>query len=250
MLDEATPHLRSEKHDGVMTLTIDRVEKKNAMTQDMYLALAAGLQAADDDAEVGAAILTGAGGVFTAGNDLKDFLAAGIGQGPGAAMKLLDTVATIDVPLVAAVEGPAIGIGATILLHCDYAYAGPTALFKTPFVDLALCPEGASTLLMPEMIGKRATNDFLMLGKAFSAEEAAACGLVSGVAADPLTTAMETAKALAAKPRDAQRATKRLIRQARGTAVTDTFSREAKVFAERLVSDEARAVFQQFFARG
>lgn len=253
MLDQITPHIRTELAEGVLTVAIERPEKKNALTQDMYRAIAAALRHAQDDTEIGAVLLTGAetesGGVFTAGNDLMDFMAAGPSHGPRAARELLQAAAHLDAPLLAHVDGVAIGIGVTILLHCDYAFATPNARFKTPFIDLAACPEGASSLLMPRMIGKRATNDFLMLGKEISGEDAAACGLVAECSEDAATLARETAAALAAKPREAMRATKRLLRENRDGPVGEVIDREIAVFGERLQSKEAQAVIAAFFNR-
>ena len=249
MLDEITPHIRTELAEGVLSVVIDRPEKKNALTQDMYRALGAALEHADENDDVGAVLLTGVEGVFTAGNDLMDFMAAGPTHGPEAARKLIQTAADRDTPMVAYVEGPGIGIGVTILLHCDYAFAHPSARLKTPFIDLAACPEGASSLLMPPMIGKRAANDFLMMGREFTAEDAAACGLISEVSEAALGAAKETAAALAAKPREAMRATKRLLRESRGAPIGQVIDREIEVFGERLRSREAQQVIAAFFNR-
>lgn len=249
-MTETDPHIRVTVADGVMELIIDRPEKKNALTQGMYRAMTAALIEAQQSLEIGAVVLSGAGGVFTAGNDLKDFMAGGPVQGPAAAMDLLRHTATLDVPLVAAVDGLAIGIGTTILMHCDAVVAGPAARFKTPFIDLAVCPEGGSSLLFPIRLGRAATTRLLMLGDELLVEEAAAVGLVDRVVERPGAEAMTMAARLAAKPREAMRATKRLLREARGEAVLDTLDREADAFAERLGSAEAQAVIAAFFQRG
>lgn len=250
-LDPATSNVRTARDAGVMTITIHRPEKKNALTQAMYLDLAAALDAADADPEIGAAVLTGAGGDFTAGNDLGDFMRAGphaaTGEGLDAPFELLRRAATLDTPLIAAVEGVAVGIGSTILLHCDLAVAAPSARFKTPFIDLGLCPEGASSLLMPALLGRAATVRFLMLGETVPAEEARAWGLLDAIDDAPLPRAQAIAADLAAKPREAMRATKRLIREARGSGVLDAIEREGRVFAERLGAPEAQAAFAAFF---
>lgn len=248
-MSEGTPHVRIEETGKVLTLTLDRPEKKNALTQAMYRTLAAELRRADGSPEIAAVIVAGAPGAFTAGNDLADFM-GGPSAGAAAAMDLLHAVCAMETPLIAAVDGLAIGIGTTLLLHCDFAYATPDAHFRTPFVDLGLCAEGASSLLLSERVGWTAARRLLMLGEALSGEEAAALGLVSATAADPLAAAQATAQTLAAKPTAALRATKRLLRDAREDAVRRAIDREAGVFAERLASPEAAAAMAAFFQRG
>ncbi len=235
---------------GVLTLTINRPDKKNALTDAMYRTLADALRGADADRDVGAVMLTGAGGVFTAGNDLEDFLAidAATPVDLTGAAELLKAVASVDLPVVAAVEGPAVGIGTTILLHCDFAYAGPTALFAAPFVDLGLCVEGAASVLAVERLGRRAAHRLLLLGDALSAAEAEAAGLVDQALDAPLQAATATAERLAAKPREALRETKRLMRAATRPAVLAAFDREFQVFGERLRSEEAKAAIGAFLA--
>lgn len=236
--------------DGVLLLTLNRPAKKNALTDAMYRRLAAELTRAQGDHAVSAVVLTGSGGVFTAGNDLEDFLAIGaitdVSQ-TGAAL-LLKAAAALDAPLIAAVEGPAVGIGVTILLHCDFVYAAPTAIFAAPFVDLGLCAEGAASLLAVERLGRRAAHRLLLLGEALGADEAAACELVDKVAADPLQLAHGAAKRLAGKPRVALRETKRLLREGRREAVSAAFDREFEAFGARLQSDEAKAAIAAFLA--
>lgn len=253
MAEHVSEHVTVARADGVMTVTLARPDKKNALTRDMYRAVTAALAEADGDLEIGAVVLAGAGGAFTAGNDLADFMAAGgpspNGEGPQAAMALLHRLVALEAPLLAAVEGVAIGIGTTLLLHCDAAVAHPEARFKTPFIDLALCPEGGSSLLMPARLGRAATMRFLMLGEEVPAEDARAWGLVDAIDTDPLARAQTLAAALAAKPRAALRATKRLIRAAEGSRVRETIDREAALFAERLGSSEAQAAFRAFFQR-
>lgn len=244
----ACPEVNVALDDRLLTIAIARPEKKNALTGDMYRAITAALRSADDDPAVGAVILTGAAGVFTAGNDIKDFVAAGGEAGPAAAMDLLHAAAGLETPLVAAVDGLAIGIGTTILLHCDFAYATPATRFKTPFVDLGLCPEGASTVLMPEVLGRSLTKAFLLLGREVGPEEAARGGLIDGVADDAMAAARETAAALAAKPKNAMRAAKRLLRDARRGAVSEAIDREALAFRDRLRDPETQRIVAGFFA--
>lgn len=249
MFDDLTPHVQGAIDAGVLTMTFNRPEKKNALTQGMYKALNAGFARAADDTEIGAVLLRGVGGVFTAGNDLKDFMASDLNASLAETMALLRGLASFDVPLVAAVDGAAIGIGTTILLHCDFVYATPSATFKTPFIDLALAPEAGSSLLMPAMLGATAARRFLMLGDTLEALDAASAGLVSGVYEDADAKALETAQALAAKPHEAMRTTKQLMRDAIGGSVAAAIDREGEMFRERLASAEAQAQFAKFFAK-
>ncbi|GAB5471345.1 MAG: enoyl-CoA hydratase-related protein [Rhodospirillales bacterium] len=253
-MTEIVPHILAEEADGVLTLTIDRPEKKNALTREMYVALAERIETAGDDLSVGAIVLRGAGGVFTAGNDLRDFQARAAtpeDTSPSGGMLLLQSVATCKAPLLAGVGGLAIGIGTTILLHCDFAYAAQSARFRTPFVDLGLSVEGASSLLLPQMIGPRAAAELLLAGDTLDAARAAALGLVNGVVADADLDATVQARAagLAAKPRQALRAAKRMLQEARGSAVLDTIDREYVTFADCLRSPEAQAIFAGFFEK-
>lgn len=246
-------NVRSERSDdGVLTLTIDRVDKKNALRPDMYAALSHQIRAASDDLGVGAVVLTGAGGVFTAGNDLAAFMAV-MGEGGEKALHMaidiLYAASETEAPLIAAVEGPAVGVGSTILAHCDGVFASPGASFQTPFVNLALCPEGASSLLFPSMLGRAATRRMLLEGAPLSAAEAAAAGLVDEVVDDPLAEATALARRLAEKPREAMRTSKRLIREARGDQVRAAIEREAQAFLVRLRSKEAQDRFAAFFSK-
>lgn len=238
--------------DGVMTLTIARPEKKNALTGAMYRSLEAALGEAQDSPDrVGAVVIAGAGGIFTAGNDLKDFLAENTPEegGAGPAAALLRRLIAIDVPLLAAVEGPAIGVGVTLLLHCEAVLAGPEASFRTPFVDLGACPEGGASLLMPARLGRAASLRLLLLGEALNAAEALECGLVDRISGDPLAEATALARRLAAKPRAALRESKRLLRAAREPALSETVEREIAAFAALLSSPEAQAAIKQFFSK-
>ncbi|MEO1191222.1 MAG: enoyl-CoA hydratase-related protein [Pseudomonadota bacterium] len=253
-MPEIVPHILAETADEVLTLTIDRPEKKNALTREMYEALADQIHQASDDLSIGAIVLRGAGGVFTAGNDLRDFqerAATPEDTRPSGGMLLLQAVATCKTPLIASVGGLAIGIGTTILLHCDFAYAGRSARFRTPFIDLGLSVEGASSLLMAQLIGPRAANELLLAGDVIEAERAASLGLVNAVVEDAELdrVVQERAAALAAKPRQALRTAKQMIQEARGTAVLDTIDREYVAFAACLRSEEAQAIFARFFEK-
>lgn len=242
-------HLLTARADRVLTLTLDRAAKKNAITGAMYAALTDALVGAVDDPEVRAVVLTGAGGVFTAGNDLGDFLMDPPTGPESSVFQFLKAVSTFPKPLLAAVEGPAVGIGTTVLLHCDFAYAAPSATFKMPFVDLGLVPEAASSLLVPRLAGSARASELLMLGRAFSAETAREIGLVNAVADDPLAAAQQTAAEIARKAPEAVRLTKALLKRATAEAVGETIVREGELFVERLGSPEAQEAFSAFFEK-
>ena len=242
-------HLLVDRADRVLTLTLDRPAKKNALTGAMYGALTEALAGAADDADVRAVVLTGAGGVFTAGNDLGDFLMDPPAGPESTVFQFLQAVSTFPKPLLAAVEGPAIGIGTTVLLHCDFAYAAPSATFKMPFVDLGLVPEAASSLLVPRLAGPARASELLILGRSFSAETAREIGLVNAVADDPLAAAQATAREVARKAPEAVRLTKALLKRSTADAVGETIGREGALFVERLGSPEAQEAFAAFFEK-
>ena len=238
-----------EDREGVRHVTLDRADKKNALTVAMYAALADAIVSAQQD-DVGAVLLQARGSTFTAGNDLRDFLDQPPHGEDAPVFRFLHGIVRTDVPLIAAVRGPAVGIGTTMLLHCDLVYAAPSALFKTPFVDLGLVPEAASSVLLPRRIGRARAGAALFLGEAIDAQQAYADGLVTRIVADEDldATATAAARAIAAKPRTAVRETKRLVNHDR-EALIDAMAREGAAFAERLASDEARAAMGAFFTR-
>ena len=231
----------------IRTLVIDRPDKKNAITAAMYTALAADLDAARRDDDVGAVVITGAGAVFTAGNDLRDFLENPPAGEDAPVFRFLFALAAFDKPLVAAVRGPAIGIGTTMLLHCDFVFVAPSARFQMPFIDLGLVPEAASTLLLPRLVGDHRAASWLMLGEGFDAATAVAVGIANEIVADDavLAHAQRIAERLDAKPRQAMRFTKRLLRHDRAD-INAAIRREAELFREALQSKEARTAFQNF----
>ncbi len=245
-----TDHIRTEAADGVLELTIDRPDKKNALDQAMYRALADALDAAAADQAVRAVLLAGAGGVFSAGNDIADF-ARGGARGGGETPRLIETVLRFTKPIVAAVDGLAVGIGTTILLHCDLVYATEGARLRLPFVDLGLVPEFASSNFLPRLVGLQRASELLLLGEFFSAADARAMGLVNRIVpeADLLATARDASRRLAAKPPEAVAITRRLLRGDPDVAVARA-REEAALFAERLSSPEARAAFAAFLSRG
>ena len=242
-------HVRIETAEGVLRLTLVRPEKKNALTLDMYEGLTGALAAAASDPAVRVALLHGEGGTFTAGNDLLDFVQHPPTGEDSPVFRFLRAVTAFPKPLLAAVEGHAVGIGTTVLLHCDLAWAGPSARFRLPFVDLGLVPEAASSLLLPQTVGPKRAAELLLSGAPFSAEEAARMGLVNGVVDDPIGHAREQARALARKPPAALRLSKTLLRRPHAEAVAATLSEEGRLFAERLASPEAQEAFAAFMEK-
>ncbi|HTJ25558.1 MAG TPA: enoyl-CoA hydratase-related protein [Candidatus Limnocylindria bacterium] len=244
------PGVTVEESDGVRHVVLDRPEKKNAITAAMYATLADALETACD-AGVGAVLLGARGAAFTAGNDLRDFLDHPPADDEAPVFRFLMALARNEVPLIAAVRGAAVGIGTTLLLHCDLVYAAPTARFTVPFVDLGLVPENASSVLLPRALGRARAGAALYLGDALDAAGAYAAGMVTAVVADDEldAVALAAARAIAAKPREAVRATKRLVDHDRAEIVA-AIRREGAVFRERLASGEARAAMAAFFQRG
>jgi len=239
-------HVHVTTADRVTTIRIDRPDKRNAITLEMYAALRGGLEAAAGDRHVRAIVLAGAPTCFSAGNDLNDFVRANQGGGGDldAPLGFLRALATLDKPLIAAVHGVAIGIGTTMLLHCDLVFAAPSARFKTPFVDLGLVPEAGSSILLPALIGERRAAQLLLLGETIDATTALTWGLVNEVADDPDATALAAATRIAATSPSAIRATKGLVRRASRPAVLEAMRIEGVAFAERLRSPEAMEALQ------
>jgi enoyl-CoA hydratase/carnithine racemase len=233
-----------------VTLTINRPDRRNALNNAMYDALTGALETAQKDEHCTSILLTGAAGHFTAGNDIGEFQQAR-GTDDSAALRFLRTLAGLDVPVIAAVEGMAVGVGVTLLQHCDFVYAGATARFSMPFVALGLCPEGGSSLLMAQLAGPRRAAEWLLLGKPFTADEAEATGFITAAVAegDALDAARSTALALAAQPTKSLRVSKRLLRRSTQESLPGTFDIERDTFLERLTSPEAKEAFARFLSR-
>ena len=227
---------------GVATLTFDRPDKKNAITGEMYEAIVRHLREAEANKAVRAILFTGAGSTFTAGNDLKDFGDPKFARPDSPVLSFMQALAAFDRPVVAAVNGLAVGIGVTMLLHCDLVYVAEGATFSMPFVNLGLVPEFGSTLLLPLAAGRVAASEKLLLGRPFGAAEALAMGIVNAVlpAADLMAHAQAAARAFDALPQGAVRDTKKLLREAQATLVQEAIMREAGVFGPRLAGPEAR----------
>lgn len=246
----STP-VRCERRDGICHLEMARPEKKNALTAQMYGILADALAEAEADPGIRVILISGAGGNFTAGNDLTDFLAAPPMDDSAPVFRFIDGFSRLQKPFVAAVEGVAIGVGTTMLLHCDLAYAGASARFALPFANLGLTPEAASSLLLPLLVGHARAAEMLMLGEPFPAQQALDAGLVNALTADgaALDHALERCARLAAQPATSIRLTKQLLKRARQMAIGETMRAEADIFRQRLVSPEAKEAFAAFFEK-
>lgn len=238
--------------DGpVRTVRMNRPAKKNALTSAMYGAMADAIDSAPA-ANIRCVVIAGVPGAFSAGNDLQEFQQAatsGEGLGPNV-IRFLHALARSERPLVAAVQGVAVGVGTTMLLHCDHVVAGADARFGTPFVSLGLVPEAASSLLAPQLMGHRRAFELLVMGRSLDAAAAQACGLVNSVVTpgDVDATAMKAAREIAALPLEAMMASRRLMRGSPDDVV-DRIDDEARLFKARLQSSEAQAAFADFLAR-
>jgi enoyl-CoA hydratase/carnithine racemase len=243
------------REGAVVVAAFDRPEKKNAITSAMYETLIDVFDKAERDSEVGALVLSGNGGVFTAGNDIADFLAVATGAAGSRSLsdapgwRFIRKLAEFDKPLVAAVQGLAVGIGTTLCFHCDLIYAAPDARFHMPFVNLGLVPEAGASLLAPQRFGRAKAAEYLLLAEPFDAEAARALGLVNAVVpqGELLAHAMSKATALAAKPRAALLTTRRLLR-GDPAALKARMVEEIEAFGAALGSDEARAAFMAFMS--
>jgi enoyl-CoA hydratase/carnithine racemase len=236
---------------GVMTVTLNRLERKNSITTGMYEAMTEALAAAQADAAVRVLVLQGHETVFSAGNDIGDFLNQPPAGTDSAGFRFLDRIATFPKPLLAAVCGPAVGIGTTMLFHCDLVYAGDNAAFSLPFVNLGLCPEAAASLLVPQMFGYHRAAEALLLGEPFMAEAALEVGLVNRVVppTEANGVAQAAARKLAAKPASALAETKRLMKAGQQQLVLKQMADEGASFARMLREPAAREAFTAFMEK-
>jgi enoyl-CoA hydratase/carnithine racemase len=244
-------HVQVDRNDGVLSILLTRPERRNAITVAMYAALAAGIESAADDNAVRLITLEGQGEDFTAGNDLGDFLQAMPERGEDIPVwRLLRALARNQVPIVAAVHGNAVGIGTTMLFHCDFVLAEEGSRFVMPFVDLGLVPEAASSLLFPRLAGRRRAARYLLLGEPFGAAEALEMGLASHIVPQgQLKPALAgLVAALLAKPPEALKQTQRLLRNEDREEILERMKLENGHFAERLQSDEVKQAITAFFA--
>ena len=236
---------------GVTTITLNRVDKKNSITAAMYGAMAEALAQALADAAVRVVVIQGHATVFSAGNDIGDFLNNPPSTPEAPVFRFMRGISSFPKPLVAAVCGPAVGIGTTMLFHCDLVYAGDNAAFSMPFVNLGLCPELASSLLVPQMLGYHRAAEALLLGEPFMAEAALEVGLVNRIV-PPLeanSVAQAQARKLAAKPITALIETKRLMKKGQASLVAQQISEEGASFGRMLREPAAREAFGAFMEK-
>ncbi|WP_411286881.1 enoyl-CoA hydratase-related protein [Phenylobacterium sp.] len=246
-----TEHILAETSGGVLTLTLNRPEKKNALTRAMYQALGDAIDGAADEPAVRCILIQSNGDIFTAGNDMGDFAKVNAGDGAAnqareAGNPLLNALARAKTPLVAAVHGRAVGVGVTMLLHCDLVFVAEDALLTTPFVNLALVPEAASSLLLPARIGHARAFSMFVLGEAVDGRTAAAWGIANAAvpASELRARALAAAQAVAARPPSAVALTKALMRDP--AALAARMTEEGRHFAAQLKSPEAKEAFAAF----
>jgi len=237
--------------NGVATVEIARPEKKNAITQAMYQQMADAINAAAADAGVRAVLITGQPGIFTSGNDIEDFMQRPPGNLESPAFVFMKALMGCEKPVIAAVTGAAIGIGTTMLLHCDFVYVSDEARLAMPFVSLGLVPEFASSLIVPQLMGNARAAEKILLGDPFTGADAVEVGIANAVlpANEVVNHARRIAERFNALPPGAVRDTKKLMRRARSQAALETIGVEGKVFAERLQSPEAKEAFSAFFQK-
>ncbi|WP_323122812.1 enoyl-CoA hydratase [Burkholderia alba] len=243
--------IQIENADGVLTITLARPAKKNAITSAMYQTIADALGDAEEDKSVRAILIRGSEGNFSAGNDLEDFMKSPPKDEHAPVFQFLHRISTAQKPIVAAVSGVAVGVGVTLLLHCDLVYAADTAVLSLPFVQLGVCPEAASSLLLPRVAGYQIAAEKLLLGEPFDALEAHRIGIVNRVvpAAELDAFAAKQAAKLAALPASSLRVTKALMKQAGGVDVAARMAEEGQHFGAMLRSPEAREAFTAFFEK-
>ncbi|CAG9183479.1 2,3-dehydroadipyl-CoA hydratase [Cupriavidus laharis] len=247
--------IRTSIEQGILTIEFNRAEKKNAITAAMYQAMADALRAAEEDRAVRVILIRGKDEIFTAGNDLEDFMQRPPTGGEGAeqapVFQFLYQISHASKPVVAAVSGAAVGVGTTLLLHCDFVYASETVKLSLPFAQLGLCPEAASCLLLPRLVGYQRAAEKLMLGEPFGAQEAHEIGLVTRVlpVAELHEFALQQARKLAALPASSLRETKRLMKGNDMAAVEQKMAEEGAVFRRMLVAPEAKEAFAAFFEK-
>ncbi len=245
-----TDWVQSLVHDGILTVTLNRADKQNALTNDMYMKMVNILESGDSSDLVKVIILQGDGPNFTAGNDIADFLATDRPIEEVGAVVWLQCLSRMQKPVIAKVRGNAVGVGTTCLLHCDLVYSDTSSKFSMPFAQLGLCPEAGVSLLLPRLVGHQKASELLLTGKRFSAHEALELGFVNQVtepeALDDTVTVV--AEQIAQLPQESVRLTKQLLRT-EPESVSERMRREFALFEKQLHSDTAKAIFEQFLKR-
>ncbi|MCL6416078.1 enoyl-CoA hydratase [Aestuariirhabdus sp. Z084] len=237
--------------DGIMQIRINREARKNALTHDMYSRMYEAVEEAEQNPKIRVTLIHGSETSFCAGNDIMDFIQNPPQGDEAPVFKFLRAISTARKPLIAAVNGSAVGIGTTMLLHCDLVYADDNAMLQMPFANLALCPEAASSLLVPQIVGQRKAAELLLLGKKMDADTAKELGFVNQVTApdQSLTIALESARKIASMAPAAIRLTKELMKQPQEEQVQQVIQREGAAFSERLTSEEAKEAFTAFLQK-
>jgi enoyl-CoA hydratase/carnithine racemase len=249
-----TEHIIVEDADCTRTITMRRPEKKNTLTQEMYLAMSDAIDSAQSDPAIRCLILTGRSGVFTAGNDIGDFLQAATEKSdvarPRNAVIFLQSLVNNKKPIIAAVDGIAIGIGTTMVFHCDYVVASTTTTFSSPFIQYGLVPDGATSLLVPQMVGHQRAFSMLVMGRPITAEDAREAGFVNMVVSPghAVVEARKVAREICALPADAVAISRKLLKLPTEELIRRV-DQENEFFGERMRSPEAIAAFQNFFLR-
>ncbi|WP_226667811.1 enoyl-CoA hydratase [Microbulbifer aggregans] len=243
--------IQVSQYERILEISIHRPERKNALTMDMYSAMAELLREASENPEVRVVIVTGTKGVFTSGNDLADFLGGSASGEESPVFQFMRALYDFPKPVIAAVSGYAVGIGTTMLLHCDLSIADDDAVFQMPFVNLGLCPEYASSYLLPRIMGHAKASELLLLGKKFDAQTAANVNICNEVvyAGEALERAREYAREVATKAPEAVRLTKKLLRQGTYASGLEFISEEAGHFQNRLQSGEFREAATAFMEK-
>lgn len=246
-----TDLVKIEIEDSVIIVRLNRQEKKNALTGVMYQGLADALEQLENDPGLHVALITGTKDCFTAGNDLVDFMESSGIAGDSPVSRFLRNIANARKPVIAAVNGPAVGVGTTMLLHCDLVYAAPGAKFIMPFVNLGLCPEAGSSFLLPQLIGHRRAAELLMFGDGVNAEQAKEMGLINEiVSVDTYQEyALNKARQLAQQPPQSVRVTKQLMRQGNEEILKSVMKAESEIFSAMLQGPEAKEAFSAFFEK-
>jgi len=241
--------ITSRREGAVQILSFNRPEKMNALTREMYAGLASGLNEAAGDFGVRAVIISSEGDHFTAGNDIADFMANPPTSEDSDVARFLGSLLEFPKPLIAAVKGNAVGVGTTMLLHCDIVIAGPSAKFSMPFASLGLVPEAGSSYLFPLLVGYQRAAKIFLTGESFDADSALDMGLVASVASDPLNEALTIAEKLSQQPPQAMINTKALLKASKHDAVAAVMKAEFELFSLALQSEEAMAAFMNFMSK-
>ncbi len=244
-------HIKISVDEGIQRVQIARPDKKNALTFEMYAGLTAALREANENDEILVTVLTGSGDSYCSGNDIQDFLQnpTADDSSPVLAFAFVHTIIGSEKPVIAAVNGVAVGVGATMLLHCDLVYASPDASFQFPFVNVGLCPEAGSSALLPALLGHHRASELLLLGERFDADTAKQMGLVNAVVAEVEAAAMTAAERIAAQPPEALRITKKLLKSSMRDNISAAVQRENAHFLPMLKEAEAKEALSAFMEK-